>query len=199
MNQIVSIGNCTDEDLDVAREDYRDSIEYLWEVASDIDPITFVVLAKNVGWRNISGAAVIRPNDAQEFVDGVTGFERPPCYRLDVFKCDNYLDAKLYHHDSPTGESRVIYSVEEWVRNELKGIPLQKLHKFLRSFRQTNGLWYWEGTSRHYYDEEFIDKPVRQYTREDFVYLITSYHYENLMADTELLNLYSNVLKWGVL
>ena len=189
-NLLVTVDNCPGEY-------YDDEMQLLWAMLTkDVYHTVFVVEAANVGWRNMSGIAVISPDSPGELLDGITGFKRAPCYHLEVYEKNNgHYNAGLYHHDSPTGESRMIHPVTEWIKDELAGVKLQTLHKFLSSFREEVGARYITTDADVCYDDEdATGKKARYYKLDDFYFVIAQYHSWETIADSDLIDIRKFVL-----
>ncbi len=87
-------------------EDFLYNIEQLIKKAKK-----FFVTGSNMGWRHLTGYAVVETNDAQEFINKT--MPQNTQLSIEVFKSDlegAICEMTVYHHDAPTGEGRVVYA-----------------------------------------------------------------------------------------
>ncbi len=114
-------------------EDYLEDIKYIFG-----GHCYFHVEAENVGWRNLHGYKYLEADPADDPVDflrQVLGFTRDPAWTVKIKITQEQLDLFhekdkpaqclwiVYHHDSPTGETRTVRSMtfDEWLENDEAG------------------------------------------------------------------------------
>ena len=88
--------NCWDSDLD-----YLDSLIHcagIWQVE-----------AHNIGWNNKDGFLIFEADNAEEWIMQVVGFSCEWTFKIpEITQGQDEITAFVYHHDSPTGETRII-------------------------------------------------------------------------------------------
>lgn len=87
-------------------EDFCNDIGYLIKRSKK-----FYVTGSNMGWRHLSGFAVVNTNEPQAFMTSI--LPKTNDLSIDVFKSDKpgaICEMTIFHHDSPTGEFRTVYS-----------------------------------------------------------------------------------------
>ena len=72
---------------------------------------TWHVDAEDIGWRNMSGEKDFDCSDPESWLQAVAGFDCVWTMQIMIQDKDN-IDAYVYHHDSPTGERRVIRRIQ---------------------------------------------------------------------------------------
>lgn len=149
--------------------------DFLMEVETWLDKTEdhiFVVQAEQIGWRNHKGYQIFSTDDPARFVRGVYGIKDDhSAIRFWEHK-DADLSATVYHHDSPTGESRTIHTLNNWLRGCLKDKKLSELQKWLTENRISAWNDEWD-------DEVILGKKRRSYTKEDFVIYIRELYNEH--------------------
>ncbi len=111
---------CTDEEGNYPGFCYGcfdDDVEYLNEFLKDLDDF-WSVHAEDVTWRNFTADMSFEAEDAKDWIRKVVGFECDWTFRISTVARDKdgramTIFAKVFHHDSPTGESRIIKRAEQ--------------------------------------------------------------------------------------
>ena len=147
----------------------------------------FIVKARNVGWRNLSGLLTLHVDNGRDFLNGIVGLNCD--WSIQLFdEADNgyLLRAKVYHHDSPTGEERYIYTYRQWIGAVVANYTIQQLQKFLTGWREIESESSW--WDLYYYDERVLEKLRRYYTKADFVTLLLEMRRDGYMTYEDLLH-----------
>lgn len=92
-------------DTQVMEWEFDDFKEQLKAILDDISPEGFFyVEGRNMGWRHLSGHAVIKADNADSFIQKAFPKTSEWTFRGTYDPVKKALDYTLYHHDAPTGE-----------------------------------------------------------------------------------------------
>ena len=94
---------------------WEDNLDYLNELVDCKG--YWHVDAEQIGWRNYSGELTFEAENAEEWINHIVGFKCEWTFCISVISENKTsIVANVYHHDSPTGESRYIRRLtdEEW-------------------------------------------------------------------------------------
>ena len=92
-------------DTQVMEWEFDDFKEQLKAILDDISPEGFFyVEGRNMGWRHLSGHAVIKADNADSFIEKAFPKTSECTFRGTYDPVKKTLDYTLYHHDAPTGE-----------------------------------------------------------------------------------------------
>ena len=174
--------DCVCQDMDLYSRAWDDFIADVDAWLEDHQGI-FVVEATHLGWRNFSGYKVFAPNDGQDFVNKVVGLDTNH-YTINIWESEECsLRATVAHHDSPTGESRYIYTLSDWLDGILAEHSIQKLQRFLTGWREREdgegNIWGWD-------DEQILGKLRSKYTRKDFRDFLIDKHNGEMISDSDI-------------
>lgn len=98
-------------DTDVMQWEFEDFLSQLDDILACISPEgQYYVAGRNMGWRHLSGHAVVEARNAESFI--AKAFPKTTEWALQgVFDpARKVLEFRLFHHDAPTGEC---YSVSQ--------------------------------------------------------------------------------------
>ena len=172
------------DDCDLFQREWDYLSEYVDEWLKKQEDATFFVSAYGLGWRNQSGWTIFTPKDGADFIMRVMGFDTNQFVIRFWESTDALLHATVYHHDSPTGESRYIYTLTDWVRRAIEGRTIQELQKFVTGWRELEDDPWMEA-----FDQEILGKPRRRYTKEDFATLLREMYSEEWISASDLQDL----------
>lgn len=144
----------------------------------------FLITARGLGWRNQSGYKIIATEKAEEFIKALVGFDCE--YTLRCFESDkSLLTASVYHHDSPTGESREVFDFEQFTKEAVNQFSLQELQKFLSGWLAANEDSYYYLCDLEEITDFLDGKARRNFTKEDFAALIWEMYKEETLSESE--------------
>lgn len=160
---------------------------FLSEVQEWLDKLPedkiFYIEARGLGWRNLTGSKILYADSASDFISGLVGMDCE--YTLRAWESDTcLLDVTVSHHDSPTGESRMVYSLPQYVKKQVDSFTIQKLQQFLTAYR-----WVEYYSPDDTEDEYYTDKPRRFYTKDDFCTLFLEWFKEGEIDDSQLFDI----------
>jgi hypothetical protein len=175
--------------IDSRQWDWSDEIcqELFWEeIENEFGSLSgdWICFAENIGWRNRSGCKTFHSETPIGFVSKAIGLNTSDYdFTLEKNKFGTYV-MKVYHHDSPTGESREIYRQEDWIEQELKEYTRNELLLAFISYVRTYAddvSW----TAKR--DSDWITgkHDLRKLTKDDLIGIWTEFALEkDLPADT---------------
>lgn len=123
------------------------------DMESKADSNMYLIEGRNIGWRNREGYKVVKLETGRDLLDAVTPKSE---YTLEVFEEKKGISIRLYHHDSPTGESYTVEPLRPYIR---RSCQMKQLKSFLMDKDEdVKALVKWDELLDYLFDNELAEE-----------------------------------------